>query len=109
MQITAIIWYSCHISYLTSNPSKSNSDLSDLPLTSAPTLPLLYFFLSLRCYATTIIVSLHFYFLLLFLVPLLSSIIITSDLHSYLQYPPVIIFIVYVSVSCYDPLFPSHI
>src|SRR5271168_5398196 len=99
-------WYACHIPYLTSKPFKSNSDVfgltSDLCSDVTSTLLLLTPF---RCYATIIIVSLHFYFPYC---PLLSPYLVTSDLHSdlhsYLQHPRIIILIIYPLVTCSDHL-----
>src|ERR1700678_1210679 len=93
----------CHIPYLTSKPFKSNSDVfglaSDLYSDITSTLLFLTPFVAMQP-------PLLFLLLLLFL---LFPIVVTSDLHSYLQYPPVIILIICLLVSCYDPLFPSHI
>src|ERR1700678_1076258 len=101
----------CHIPYLTSNTS------SPTPTFRTYLRPLLrrYFYLTspdpFRCYATIIIVSLHFYLPLLSPVPycpLLSPYLVTSDLHSdlhsYLQHPHIIIFIIYPLVTCSDHL-----
>src|SRR6202522_1113069 len=101
----------CHIPYLTSNTS------SPTPTFRTYLRPLLrhYFYLTspdpFRCYATTIIVSLHFYLPLLSPVPycpLLSPYLVTSDLHSdlhsYLQHPRIIILIIYPLVTCSDHL-----
>src|ERR1700678_2810469 len=101
----------CHIPYLTSNTS------SPTPTFRTYLRPLLrcYFYLTspdpFRCYATIIIVSLHFYLPLLSPVPycpLLSPYLVTSDLHSdlhsYLQHPRIIILIIYPLVTCSDHL-----
>src|ERR1700678_4120631 len=106
-----VILIGCHIPYLTSNTS------SPTPTFRTYLRPLLrrYFYLTspdpFRCYATIIIVSLHFYLPLLSPVPycpLLSPYLVTSDLHSdlhsYLQHPRIIILIIYPLVTCSDHL-----
>src|ERR1700678_342689 len=97
----------CHIPYLMSNLS------SPTPTFRTYLRPLLRPYSTLvlltpfHCYATIIIVSLHFYLPLLSPVPyclLLSPYLVTSDLHSYLQHLRIIILIIYPLVTCSDHL-----
>src|ERR1700678_88761 len=96
----------CHISYLTSSLSNPT------PTFRTYFQPLLRRYLnSTSCYPFVAMQPplLFSPFLLPSIIPCSPIVLYCHYFRLYLQYLPVIILIIYVLVSCYDPLFPSHI
>src|ERR1700678_775071 len=101
MYLVLYSWYeqSCRIPDLTSKPFKSNSDVfgltSDLYSNVTSTLLLLTPFVAMQPPLLFLSIPASSYCPLFLYCPILSPYLVTSNLHSYLQHPSVIILIIY--------------